>query len=119
MCIMSQADLQDIPAPDFVWWKHSRNPPGLKQILRVVENRFGLGRMDLCGHQQNADVVKPRHIAFWLARKTTGYSYPMISRVFKMNHTSIMYGVKQVENMRERNAKYRELTDGLLRELGG
>ena len=65
------------------------------RIISTICNLTGLGRSDLLGKCRLAKIVKPRQIAMMLIRDTCpSMSLPKIGKLFNMDHTSSMHGVK-------------------------
>lgn len=54
---------------------------------------------DLRSPRRHRHVVAARHVYFWIARNYTGKSFPSIGRFCgRMDHTSVMHGVKKVDD---------------------
>lgn len=70
----------------------------LRDILKMICREHRLDEEDVLSHKRNAELVRARHEAFWLAKKLTHHSLPAIGRFFNgRDHTSIMHGIKQYE----------------------
>jgi chromosomal replication initiation ATPase DnaA len=68
------------------------------RVLHAVCSFFGLTPIQLIrdGRQQHIDVRVARHVAMWLLHMR-GMSYPEVARALGLaDHTSCMYGVRQV-----------------------
>lgn len=69
----------------------------------------------LCGVEQfrfflpdrSQEVVRARNLAWWLLRRT-GLSYSQIGRAFKMHHTSVLHGVRELERQMKRGLSFTE-----------
>ncbi|HMI55174.1 MAG TPA: helix-turn-helix domain-containing protein [Gemmatimonadaceae bacterium] len=72
--------------------------PSVKDIKRCVAQHFNLSLRDLESPRRFAKIVKPRQIAFYLARKLTNRSLPDIGRRFGgKDHTTILHACKLIE----------------------
>jgi len=70
----------------------------ITDIAQLTADAFGLSLADLLGHDKRADYAQARHVAWYVARKTGGYSFPAIAGAFNhRDHTTVIYGVRKVE----------------------
>jgi chromosomal replication initiator protein len=64
------------------------------------------------------NVARPRQVAMYLAKQLTSRSLPEIGRKFGgRDHTTVMHGVKRVEQLRETDAAFAEDIDLLKRMI--
>jgi len=69
----------------------------IRSIQTVVARRYGVTVTDITSKRQGA-VVRPRHVAMWIARQVTGHSLPEIGRAFgNRDHTSILHALRRIE----------------------
>jgi len=79
-----------------------------KQILAAVIRFFHVNERDLLGHRRSQDLVRPRQIAMYLARKETQASLPEIGQMLGgRDHTTILYGVQKIEGQLEQDSTLR------------
>jgi hypothetical protein len=72
--------------------------PSVKTIKACVAHHFNISPRDLESPRRFAKIVRPRQIAFYLARKLTTRSFPDIGRRFGgMDHTTILHACKIIE----------------------
>jgi chromosomal replication initiation ATPase DnaA len=69
----------------------------VKDVVEVTSKVFDVPARDLFGPWRNRKIVHARHAASWLARKHTAKSYPQIGAILNRDHSTIMNGVRQVE----------------------
>ena len=63
-------------------------------------------------------VVGPRHVAMYLAKQLTTRSLPEIGRKFGgRDHTTVMYGIRRIEERRPKEPALDEDLDRLRRSL--
>lgn len=81
--------------------RQNRFPPFiLHKIKSIVAESYGKRVLDLEGQCRTPDLVLPRHIAYYLCRAISGYSYPIIARAFGgRDHTTILSGIKKISRM--------------------
>lgn len=95
----------EAPAP-----KPKRLPPITGDVSKitviqiVVARFFQISRSDLTGPAQFAKFVKPRQIAFYLAREMTHRSYGDIARRFNRDHTTCLHGANKVASLLATNS---------------
>lgn len=67
------------------------------QIIRLVAEFYGVEVAALCGQSRSKELVRPRHIAMFLARGEAGASLPHIGTLMGgRDHTTILYGVNKI-----------------------
>jgi chromosomal replication initiator protein len=81
-------------------------------ILAETAAYFNLTRADLVGKSRSRPLTNARHVAMYLVRECTGLSLLKIGELFERDHTTVMHGLKKVEQlMGERGSLYRQVTD--------
>lgn len=71
-----------------------RTRPKLREIvLEVVEAR-GLSLSDICSRRRTSAVVAGRHECWFHIRNELAWSYPEIGRLWGVDHTTVISGVK-------------------------
>jgi chromosomal replication initiator protein len=69
------------------------------QIKKVVSNHFGIKVSDMVSKRRNKNLAYPRHIAMYLCRKHTTYSYPEIGQCFGgRDHSSVIHAASSITN---------------------
>jgi hypothetical protein len=70
----------------------------LKDLLDIVLAVTGLPKVGVLSERRDNEVVKARHIFFWLARRFTLRSLPYIGRMIGgRDHTTVLHGTRKVE----------------------
>lgn len=65
-----------------------------KSIIEIVVKEYGIPREVLITKKRTADIVRPRHIAFYLIRKYTDLSLPQTSGLFDKHYTAVVFGIR-------------------------
>ena len=86
-------------------------------VIRTVELVFGLRQGNILGRKRPAQIVRPRHIAWWLARELTDYSLPRLGKEFCRDHSTIFSGLKSLENHRRINPELDAICVDLISSL--
>lgn len=86
-------------------------------VLVVVSDRYSIDVDYILGPTRYQNVAECRIVCYWLLRELCKLSYPLLGLAMGRDHTTVLYGVKKCERMRETSAAYRELTDGLKRDI--
>lgn len=76
-------------------WMSDPGQPALKIIAEVAEEH-GVSVAALLGPCKVRELAVPRMLAYHRIRAELGYSYPRIGRIFKRDHSTIIYGVRRV-----------------------
>jgi chromosomal replication initiation ATPase DnaA len=73
--------------------------PTCRNIIDAVEQMYGtkIVERSRCQYRDRA-----RFVAYYLCRQLTLMSYRAIANVFQRDHTSVLHGVQQAEEMLER-----------------
>ena len=62
--------------------------------------------------------MRPRHVAMYLAKQLTSRSLPEIGRKFgKRDHTTVMYAIRRIEELRPKDAALDEDVEFLRQSL--
>lgn len=70
-------------------------------IARAAQRIFDVNLDDLKGGGRSGNLIKPRHVIYYLANTELKLSLTTIGRLMNRDHTSILHGVKSVrEKMR-------------------
>lgn len=69
----------------------------VKLILRLVAEHYQVTPADLIGTSRMASLIFPRHVAMYLARKTTSLSLPQIAAKFgRKDHTTAWHAISKI-----------------------
>ena len=89
----------------------------VEEIQRKVAEHFNIRLSDMLGPKRTRTIARPRQIAMYLSKELTSRSLPEIGRRFGgRDHTTILHGVRKVEEMRGADTQLAEDLD-LLRRL--
>ncbi|MBO5653027.1 MAG: chromosomal replication initiator protein DnaA, partial [Clostridia bacterium] len=69
----------------------------MDRIIAAVAKKYGISTSDIMGTKRNKEISFPRHVAIYIARKTTGLSLPQIGKFFSRDHTTVMSSINAVE----------------------
>lgn len=90
----------------------------IRQIQKEVCKRTGVSMGELLGSQRMVQIVRPRHVAMYLAKKLMGQSLPEIGRRFgNKDHTTVLNACRRVEQLRAKDSKLDELITDLEADL--
>ncbi len=90
----------------------------IEEIQKRVAAHFNIRLGDMHSARRARNVARPRQVAMYLAKQLTSRSLPEIGRKFGgRDHTTVMHGVKRVEQLRETDAAFAEDIDLLRRML--
>ena len=89
----------------------------IEEIQRKVAERYNIRLSEMMSKRRERSVVRLRQIAMFLAKNLTTKSLPDIGRAFNRDHTTVLHGIKAVEDLRAEDPAFREETDDLRRML--
>ncbi len=92
----------------------------IEEIQKKVAEYFNIRMADMHSARRARPVARPRQIAMYLAKQLTSRSLPEIGRKFGgRDHTTVMYAVRKIEEMRAGDPAMDEDIDLLRRMLEG
>ncbi|MBR1193217.1 helix-turn-helix domain-containing protein [Bradyrhizobium sp. AUGA SZCCT0160] len=92
----------------------------VQDIQRAVSEYYGVTVRDMLSARRTANIVRPRHVAYFLAKELTGKSLPEIGRRFGgRDHTSILSGIRRIDHLRTRDTALAQELCALAISLGG
>ncbi|MEY4696070.1 MAG: hypothetical protein RIT14_498, partial [Pseudomonadota bacterium] len=72
----------------------------IEEIQRKVAEHYNIRLSDMIGPKRVRTIARPRQIAMYLAKQLTPRSLPEIGRRFGgRDHTTIMHGVRKIEEL--------------------
>lgn len=72
----------------------------VKQIVNHVAHAYGCSVTELTGSGRTANIVKPRHVALYLAKVMTQKSLPWVGRQFAgRDHTTVLHAVRKIQRL--------------------
>ena len=90
------------------------------EIQKTVATHFGVSTSDICSKRRTQNVVRPRHVAMYLAKTMTTRSLPDIGRRFGgRDHSTVIHAVKKVTEMLKSGDSIADDVDALTRALKG
>lgn len=104
--------LKDIIYPDRV----REITPDL--IIDVVSEHFHVSRDDITSRKRNSEYVLPRQIIMYLCRTMTEETYQNVAAMLnKKDHTTVIHGVKTIEEKLETDVDLRNKIDTIKKKL--
>jgi len=92
----------------------------VEEIQRKVAEHYNIRMSDMVGPKRQRSIARPRHVAMWLAKRLTTRSLPDIGRRFGgRDHTTVMHGVRKIDELREIDTQIAEDLELLRRALEG
>ena len=89
-------------------------------IQKAVASHYGVTPADICSKRRTQSVVRPRHVAMYLAKTMTTRSLPDIGRRFgNRDHSTVIHAVNKVTSLLKAGDPVSDDIDRLTRELQG
>ena len=90
----------------------------IEEIQRRVAERYNIRLSEMIGPKRLRNFARPRQVAMYLCKQMTSRSLPEIGRRFGgRDHTTVMHGVKRIEELRNQDAQIAEDLEILRRTL--
>jgi chromosomal replication initiator protein len=98
--------------------RHSDRKVSIEEIQRKVAEHYHIRLADLIGPKRLRSFARPRQVAMYLAKTMTSRSLPDIGRRFGgRDHTTIIHGVKRIEELRVADSQIADDLEMLRRAL--
>lgn len=116
------------PRSEYWFWPAQDTPsevreparPSVRDIQKAVVAHYPVGRTDLISARRTADVVRPRQVAMYLAKKLTLRSLPEIGRAFGgRDHTTVLHAVRKIGALMETDPALKEVVETIRQGLEG
>jgi len=89
--------------------EEKKKPINLNQIIKTVANYYSIKTVDIKGKRRTKDIVIPRQIAMFLIYDLTETPFMSIGEILGgRDHTTVMHGVRKVEQKLVQNAKIKQ-----------
>ncbi|MEL6959544.1 MAG: chromosomal replication initiator protein DnaA [Pseudomonadota bacterium] len=108
---MAQDNLADI-------LRASDRKLSIEEIQRKVSEHYDIRLSDMLGPKRTRSLARPRQVAMWLCKQLTTRSLPEIGRKFgKRDHTTIMHGIRKIDELRQSDSQIADDLEMLQRAL--
>jgi len=90
----------------------------IDEIQRKVAEHYNIRLSDMIGPKRVRTFARPRQVAMYLCKQLTARSLPEIGRRFGgRDHTTVMHGVRRIEELRQQDGQIDEDVEMLRRAL--
>ncbi len=90
----------------------------IEEIQRKVAEHYNIRLSDMIGPKRVRNFARPRQVAMYLCKQLTRRSLPEIGRRFGgRDHTTVMHGVRRIEELRQSDSQIDEDVEMLRRAL--
>ncbi len=91
----------------------------VEEIQKTVASHFNLRLADMLSSRKERAIARPRQVAMFLVKRLTDKSLPEIGRKFGgRDHTTVMHGVRRIDDLKARDPALAEDVEALQRKLG-
>jgi chromosomal replication initiator protein len=90
----------------------------IEEIQRKVSEHYSIRLSDMIGPKRMRNIARPRQVAMYLSKHMTTRSLPDIGRRFGgRDHTTIMHGIRKIDELKANDSQLAEDIDLLKRLL--
>ena len=98
--------------------RHSDRKITVEEIQRKVSEHYNIRLSDLIGPKRVRTFARPRQVAMYLSKQMTTRSLPEIGRRFGgRDHTTVMHGVRKIEELMQQDSQIADDLEMLRRAL--
>jgi chromosomal replication initiator protein len=96
----------------------SERKVSIDEIQRKVAEHYSIRLSDMVGPKRVRTFARPRQVAMYLCKQLTSRSLPEIGRRFGgRDHTTVMHGVRRIDELRQKDAQIDDDIEMLRRAL--
>lgn len=97
---------------------NDESPPAIREVAKLVAKTYRIKLADLCGASRLPGLVRPRHVAIWLAFQHCGISNEKICNFFGgRDPATIRHAIRQIEQKRMGDFALEEHLASLSRQI--
>lgn len=85
----------------------------MERIVEDVAYHMGVPINEMYSDRRHREYARARQAAMWVTVKTTPFPLTMIGRHFRRDHTTVMHGVRLIDNLRTRDTNLAGLLDAI------
>lgn len=78
--------------------------PSIAAIQRAVCQHYDISIERMLCHRRSRKWARPRQIAMYLAHEMTDFSPSQIARAFNRDHSTILFGIDRIKEMRSKES---------------
>ncbi len=87
------------------------------QILTHVADYFDISPDDLISKRRNKELVYARNLAMYISRNLLDYPFTLIGDKIKRDHSTVMYGIDNIEKSLKTNSAVKDDYDNILKSI--
>lgn len=88
-------------------------------VIAATAHQYGISEEELLGSSREAEVLIRRHVAMYLAVRSTGLSKRAIGRAFGVYHTTILDGMLHVLDCMQRDPDLKRTVAQIAERIDG
>ncbi len=94
------AEVVPLPTDKMIMAEMIGRRPTIQIIMRVVCGFYGVEAIDVCSDRRDNEIMLPRQIVMYFARKFTTNSTTAIGRIIGgRDHATIIHGARKIKNL--------------------
>lgn len=103
---------------DFIKKEASYKLVTLEEIQQACAKKYGCSIAEILSHERTQNLVTPRQVAMYIARKYTSKGLQEISAAFGKKHATVISGVKTIQQRLTNEMDLRSTLEEILATLG-
>lgn len=93
-------------------------PYTVERIINEVSKTYGVQPVDIRSKKRSANISQARQVSVYIVREITQLSMSLIGEEFGgRDHSTIVYAIKEVEARMQRDRRYRETVEDILKNI--
>lgn len=99
--------------------KRAQEAGAYAAIIGLAAARFRVDAAVILSRRHHKRVVRARYVAIYLVTRLTGDSFMRIGRAFGRHHATVIHAVRKIEELMERDARWRGEIERLMAVVAG
>ena len=90
-----------------------RSPVNINEIIKEVSKKLNIKISDIKSEKRDRNITFARHVAMYISREITDFSYTVIGDYFEKNHTSVLQSCKKIKSTIDEDKDLKQLINSI------
>ncbi len=90
-----------------------RSPVNINEIIKEVSKKLNIKISDIKSEKRDRNITFARHVAMYISREITDFSYTAIGDYFEKNHASVLQSYKKIKSTIDEDKDLKQLVNSI------
>jgi len=92
--------------------------PSVREVVFIVGRMMNVSPWDIISKRRTAHVINARHMAIYVTKEVTNFSYPQIGKAFGgLDHSTCIHAVRRMQEMVATMPEIRAIAEAAITEF--